>query len=336
MEAYLYESVKDGRVRCHLCHHRCMIDRGERGICGVRENQDGRLVSLVYGKLIARNIDPIEKKPLFHLYPGSLSYSIATVGCNMRCRFCQNADISQMPRDQKVILGDYYTPEEIVASAEAGNCKTIAYTYTEPTIFFEFCYDTARIAHDRDILNVFVTNGYMTPEALKMIAPYLDAANVDLKAFNKEFYKEQCGARLDNVLQSLKVMKSLNILIEITTLLIPGLNDGEDELKQLARFIVESLGPDTPWHISRFHPDYKLLDRPPTPLKSIQKARDIGLEAGLHYVYVGNVPGDVGENTVCYRCGNTLSQRWGFQVSHNQVRDGKCPKCGTPIYGIGL
>jgi len=231
-------------------------------------------------------------------------------------------------------MGDYYTPEEIVASAEAAGCKSIAYTYTEPTIFFEFCYDTARIAHDRGILNVFVTNGYMTPEALNMIAPYLDAANVDLKAFNNEFYRDQCGARLDNVLETLKVMKSLNILIEITTLLIPGLNDNEAELKQLAMFIVEFLGPETPWHISRFHPHYKLLDRPPTPLKIIQKARDIGLEAGLRYVYVGNVPGDIGENTICYQCSKTLIQRWGFQVSHNEIREGKCPQCGAPIDGI--
>jgi len=270
MEAYLYEILKDNKVKCNLCNHRCVIKDGKRGICGVRENQEGTLKTLVYGNLIARHIDPIEKKPLFHLLPGSLSYSIATVGCNFRCLFCQNADIAQMPSDSRgMIIGDLSTPEDVVDAAVKGGCKSIAYTYTEPTVFFEFAHDTAKLANKRDIYNVFVTNGYMTTEAIEMISPYLDAANVDLKAFNDDFYKKYCSAKLEHVKKTLQTMKRRGIFIEITTLLIPGLNDDKDELKDLASFIAKSLGPETPWHISRFHPTYKLTDRPPTPVKTL-------------------------------------------------------------------
>jgi len=337
MEAYLYDRLEDQKVRCNLCSHRCLVKAGKRGICAVRENQDGILKTLVYGKLIAQNVDPIEKKPLYHVSPGSLSYSVATVGCNFKCRFCQNADIAQLPADQKgMILGDLFTPQDVVKAAEQANCRSIAHTYTEPTVFFEFAYDTAKLAHERGILNVFVTNGYMTPEALKMIQPYLDAANVDLKAFNDEFYKQQCSAKRKHVMETLKLMKSVGVFVEVTTLLIPGLNDDKMELKELATFMSEELGPETPWHISRFHPTYKLTDRPPTPAESIHRARQIGLEAGLRYVYSGNLPGDTGENTICYSCGQPLIERWGYHISKNVVTDGKCPKCGATIDGLEL
>lgn len=337
MEAYLYEQLEDGKVQCNLCNHRCIIKKGKRGICGVRENQNAVLETLVYGRLIARHVDPIEKKPLYHVLPGTLSYSIATVGCNFKCRFCQNADIAQLPADRKgMIVGDFFTPEDVVSAAKRAGCRTIAYTYTEPTVFFEFAYDTAKLAHEEGILNVFVTNGYMTSEALHMIKPYLDAANVDLKAFNDDFYKEQCSAKRKHVMETLKLMKSLGIFVEVTTLLIPGLNDDKKELEQLAFFIVDSLGPETPWHISRFHPTYKLTDRPPTPSESIHQARQIGLDAGLRYVYSGNLPRDEGENTFCYNCGHLLIERMGYHISKNLIEDRKCPQCGATIDGLGL
>jgi pyruvate formate lyase activating enzyme len=335
MEAYLYEPLKEQVVKCNLCSHRCLIRAGKRGICSVRENRAGILNTLVYGKLIAQHIDPIEKKPLFHLSPGSRSYSIATVGCNFKCLFCQNADIAQMPSDRNgMIVGDPVSPETVVAAAIRADCRSISYTYTEPSVYFEFAHDTARIAHEKGLLNVFVTNGYMTPEALRMISPYLDAANVDLKSFSDSYYKKYCGARLSPVKETLILMKSLNILVEITTLLVTGLNDGKTELESLARFIAESLGPETPWHISRFHPTYKLTDRPPTPLKSLVTARDIGLSAGLKYVYLGNVPGENGESTVCPGCGKMLIERWGFTIRKNRLKEGRCPYCSTDIEGV--
>ncbi|MGD9182729.1 MAG: AmmeMemoRadiSam system radical SAM enzyme [Desulfobacterales bacterium] len=335
MEAYLYEPLEDQKVKCNLCSHRCVIKAGRRGKCSVRENQAGVLHTLVYGKVIARHVDPIEKKPLFHFLPGTLSYSIATVGCNFRCKFCQNADIAQMPTDHKgAIMGDSVAPEAVAAAAEKSGCRSISYTYTEPTVFFELAYDTAKIAHERGIRNVFVTNGYMTAEALEMINPYLDAANVDLKAFTDKYYKELCGARLKHVQENLKRMKALGIFIEVTTLIVPGLNDDTAELQELAGFIAHDLGTDTPWHISRFHPTYKLTDRPPTPVKTLTRAREIGLATGLKYVYTGNVPGNSGENTFCYSCGEMVIERWGFQVGALRVKDGKCSRCGALIAGV--
>ncbi|MEA3428191.1 MAG: AmmeMemoRadiSam system radical SAM enzyme [Thermodesulfobacteriota bacterium] len=337
MEAYLYEPLKEKRVKCNLCSHRCIIKDGKRGICGVRKNQGGILKTLVYGRLVASHIDPIEKKPLFHFMPGSLSYSIATVGCNFKCLFCQNADISQMPSDHNgIITGDLYTPEDIVNTALKGNCKSIAYTYTEPTIFFEFAFDTAKLAHAKGIKNVFVTNGYMTSEALHMISPYLDAANVDLKAFNESFYKEVVKARLEPVKETLKLMKKLGIFVEVTTLLIPGLNDDKKELEKLALFLVKSLGPETPWHVSAFYPTYKLTDRPPTPVESLVMARETGIKVGLKYVYIGNVPSENGENTFCYSCGKLLINRMGFSIIKNVLENGRCPYCGVQIDGIWL
>ena len=337
MEAYLYESLPDQRVRCHLCHHRCVISAGKRGICAVRENRGGCLETLVFGKVIARHVDPIEKKPLFHFLPGSLSYSIATVGCNFKCRFCQNADIAQLPANRRgLIIGDAVTPDEVVADARRRQCASIAFTYTEPTVFFELAFETARLAHQKGIRSVFVTNGYMTPEAIEMIAPFLDAANVDLKAFSDETYRQYCGARLEPVKQTLREMKSRAIFVEVTTLIVPGMNDNADELRQLAAFIAEELGPETPWHISRFHPTYRLTDRPATPLETLVEARRIGLDAGLRYVYTGNVPGEEGESTYCYRCGKLLVDRMGFFIRSNTIEKGQCPGCGAAIDGVGM
>jgi pyruvate formate lyase activating enzyme len=337
MHAYLFDELADQTVVCKLCHHRCVIKNGKRGICQVRQNTDGKLVSLVYGKVVARNADPIEKKPLFHFYPGSLSYSIATVGCNFKCKFCQNADIAQMPKDhQGAVMGHATTPDEIVAAAKAHQCRSIAYTYTEPTVFFEFAHDIARIAHEQGLLNLFVTNGYMTSEALDMIDPYLDAANVDLKAFSDDFYRTYCGARLAGVKETLVSMKSRGIFLEVTTLLIPGLNDNPGELAELAKFIADALGTDTPWHISRFHPTYKLTDRPSTPVQTLKTAYKIGLRAGLKYVYTGNVPGEESEKTFCHTCGKVIIDRWGFNVHNYAIIDGKCKFCGAVVDGVGV
>jgi pyruvate formate lyase activating enzyme len=322
-------------VDCDLCNHRCRIGEGQKGICGVRENRGGTLYTLVYRQLISRNVDPIEKKPLFHFAPGSRSFSIATVGCNFHCDFCQNYEISQMPRDQKQVWGEDVSPEQIVAQAKKAGCRTIAYTYTEPTIYFEYALDIARLALAEGLKNIFVTNGYMTEEALRTFHPHLHGANVDLKAFRGEFYQKRCGGRLEGVLQSLRVMKELGVWVEITTLIIPGLNDSEDELRKLAEFIV-TLGPETPWHISRFHPMYKMLDRSATSVGILERTRKIGIETGLRYVYTGNVPGDEGEDTFCYHCGKLLIDRLGFQIRKYQVQEKRCYHCGTVIDGVDL
>lgn len=334
MKTAMFQQVEaEKKVRCGLCSHRCLIQEGRRGICGVRENRDGVLYTLVYDKLIARNIDPIEKKPLFHFLPSSLSYSIATPGCNFRCLHCQNADISQLPRDTGgTIVGEAVSPGQIVAAAKAARCASISYTYTEPTIYFELAYDTARLASEAGLKNVFVTNGYITPEALKEIRPYLHAANIDLKGFTEDFYRRVCGARLEPVLDSIKLYRELGIWIEITTLVIPGLNDSDDELKSIAEF-VRSLGDDVPWHVTRFHPTYRLTDRPRTPLETLDRAMELGFEAGLKYVYEGNIPGE-GEDTSCPSCRKVLVRRTGFFVEQNIIKDGKCPYCSTSISGV--
>ncbi|MCF8024635.1 MAG: AmmeMemoRadiSam system radical SAM enzyme [Desulfobacteraceae bacterium] len=337
MEARLYEQQDEKKVKCGLCAHRCQIKEGRRGICNVRENREGVLHTLVYDRIIARHVDPIEKKPLFHFYPSSLSYSIGTVGCNFRCRFCQNADIAHMATDhQGRIMGKSFTPEQIVEEAEITGCRSIAYTYTEPTVFFELACDAARIAHEKGIKNVFVTNGYMTEQALESIHPYLDAVNVDLKAFTEEFYKNYCSAKLEHVLSAMAKMKELGIFMEVTTLLIPGLNDDEKELKSLVSFLVSEIGDDTPWHVSRFHPTYRLTDRPSTPVETLQRARDIGLEQGLKYVYTGNVPGEATESTYCHQCGACIIARKGFTVMENRVENNRCPECNAPVNGVGL
>ena len=333
-EAMLYEKVADGKVKCHLCNHSCTISPGKRGICAVRENRDGTLYTLVYGKVIARHIDPIEKKPLFHFYPGSKSYSIATVGCNFRCLHCQNYETSQYPKEYPDIPGEEMSPEQVVRDAELTGCKSISYTYTEPTIFFEFAYDCARLAHEKGIKNVFVSNGYTSPEATRLIAPYLDANNIDLKG-DENFYKKVAGAKLQPVLDTIKLMKERGIWVEVTTLIIPTYNDSEDFLKWTAEFI-KSIDPAMPWHVTQFYPTYKLTDQPRTPIKTLRMARDIGLRAGLKYVYEGNVPGEGGENTYCPSCGELLIERFGFSLTTIKMKDSKCSKCGAQIHGIGM
>lgn len=329
-EAMLYQKLSDNRVRCDLCSHRCMIADGKQGMCGVRENNDGILYSLVYGKVIATHVDPIEKKPLFNFLPGTQAFSIATVGCNLKCTHCQNSDISQMPVEHKRIAGQDASPEQIVNAAERSGSQSIAYTYTEPTIFMEYAYDTAKLASERGIKNIFVTNGYMTEEALKTIQPYLDAANVDLKGFTEEHYRKICGARLQPVLDNLKLMKEIGIWVEVTTLIIPTINDSDEVLKNIAKFIL-SLGAETPWHVSRFHPTYKMLNLPSTPVESVVRARQIGLETGLRYVYTGNVPGDEGEGTYCHSCGKTLIPRYGYQLGKIHIKDSRCKYCNAEI-----
>ena len=332
-EALLYEKLTDNKVRCLLCNHRCTISDTYTGICGVRKNNKGTLITLVYDKIVARHLDPIEKKPLFHFLPGSRSYSIATPGCNLKCSFCQNSDISQMPADHNRIMGESIPPEALVQEAEAGNAATIAYTYTEPTIYYELAKETAMLAASRGIKNIFVSNGYMSHECLDDISGCLHGANIDLKAFNDDFYRKQCGARLEPVLNTIKKMANMGIWIEITTLLIPGLNDSEEELSKLAEFIADQ-STDIPWHISRFHPTYRMRNVPPTSPDKIHLAKQIGNSTGLKYVYTGNIPGDEGEKTFCHNCGSMLIDRYGFSVNYNNIKSGLCSACGSSIPGV--
>lgn len=331
-EAMFYEKLEEQKVQCQLCAHHCVIKNRKRGLCGVRENMEGTLYSLVYGKLISMNVDPIEKKPLFHFYPGSSSLSIATVGCNFKCKHCQNYDISQHPKTHNDIPGEYVTPEQVVDAAERSGCKSISYTYTEPTIFFEFSYDCARIAHERGIKNVFVSNGYTSTEATKAIAPYLDGNDIDLKG-GDEFYNKICGARLQPVLDTVKLMKDLDVWVEITTLIIPDYNDSDESLNRIIDFI-HSVDHSIPWHVTQFYPTYKLLDEPRTPLKTLRHARDMGLKKGLKYVYEGNVPGEGRENTYCPECGELLIERFGYRIKQNKISDGCCAKCSATIEGV--
>jgi pyruvate formate lyase activating enzyme len=292
------------------------------------------LYSLVYGWLVAEHVDPIEKKPLFHFLPGSRSYSISTVGCNFRCRHCQNFSISQpgaFPADSPP--GILRSPEHVVESAVRAGCQSISYTYVEPTIFFEFAYNCAVLAHKQGLKNVFVSNGYMTEKTTRLLAPVLDGINIDIKAFSDDFYRQICGARLQPVLDSVRLMHELGVWVEITTLIIPGLNDGKEELTVIAEFIA-SIDPAMPWHVTAFHPTYKLTDRPATPLKSLQQAQEIGFSAGLKFVYAGNIPGSGGENSLCPSCRAVMIKRWGFGIEENRLLDGCCPQCGTKIAGV--
>jgi pyruvate formate lyase activating enzyme len=335
-EAFFYERLEDDKVKCTLCNHFCTIAKGRRGICRVRENIDGKLYSLTYGKLVARHIDPIEKKPLFNFQPGSLSYSIATVGCNFKCGHCQNYNISNEYGDINALDIPEATPEEVVEDAIRSGCKSIAYTYTEPTIFFEFAYDTAVLAHKKGLKNVFVTNGFMSKEAIDKIAPYLDAANIDVKSYTEGFYKKVCKARLAPVLENVKYMRELGIWVEVTTLIIPTQNDDlENEIKPLAHTIME-MGEEIPWHLSAFHPDYKMRDLPRTSPETLRLARDIGRSERLRYVYMGNVYTPDGENTYCYECNALMIKREGYMISKNNIVDGKCARCGAVIDGVEL
>jgi pyruvate formate lyase activating enzyme len=317
-------------VHCFLCAHHCRVAPGERGKCRVRENQDGVLLALTYGCPISAAVDPIEKKPLFHFLPGSLSFSIAAVGCNFTCSFCQNADISQMPRDEGVIRGSRFSAAEVVARAVETGCRSISYTYTEPTIFFEYAHECAKLASAAHLKNVFVTNGYMTREALDLIGSDLHAANVDLKGFTDSYYRDVVGARLKPVLDTIRRLVERGIWVEVTTLLIPGLNDGDEELHRLAAFLA-SLSPDIPWHVSRFHPTYRMLDVPPTPASSIERALRIGRQEGLRYVYGGNLPGHDSESTRCPSCGTGIIERRGFAVQRMRLDGSRCRECGAEI-----
>jgi pyruvate formate lyase activating enzyme len=334
-EARFCRPGEEGRMECLLCPHRCVIAAGKRGICGVRENREGCLYSLVYGKLIAANLDPIEKKPLFHFLPGAPIYSVATLGCNLSCRHCQNADISQVPADRVIGGGRPASPEEVVEAAVRAGSRAIAYTYTEPTIFYEYAFDIGRLAKEKGMKNVFVTNGYIEEEPQRELSGILDAANVDLKSFSDDFYRKICGGRLEPVLEAITRYREMDVWIEITTLLIPGLNDSEEELRSIARFIA-GLGIEIPWHVSRYHPTYRMTDRPGTPEESLERAARIGVEEGLLYVYRGNVPGGPGEDTDCPGCGRPVIRRTGFRITGYDLQEGRCSSCGTTVHGVGL
>ncbi len=332
-EAMLWEPVGDGRVRCKLCAHQCLIPQGERGICSVRVNQDEVLYTKVYGRLSARSVDPIEKKPLYHFLPGAEALSISTVGCNFHCDHCQNYHMSQYPREHHgTVVGEQVTPERLVQQAKASGATIIAYTYTEPTVFFELAYDTSALAKKEGIRNVFVSNGYMSREAADEIIPYLDAINIDLKAFSEETYRRYCGGTLQPVLDTIERMAAAGVWVEVTTLVIPGRNDTRQELGWMAEFL-RGVSADIPWHLSRFVPAYQLFDRPPTPVAKLREARAIGRDAGLRYVYVGNIPGE-GEHTVCPNCGSLLLRRFGFEVEEDRLNEGRCPDCEEPIAGV--
>ncbi len=335
-KAILWEPLAPGdrRVRCNLCAHRCVIPPGKLGACCVRENVDGELVTLVYERTIAQHVDPIEKKPLFHFLPGTTAFSIATPGCNFRCAFCQNWEISQMPREAHEVVGRAATPREIGRAAQRAGCAAIAYTYTEPTIFGEYALDCAAEARALGLKNVFVSNGYMTPEFIDLMVGRIDAINVDLKAGRGEFYRKLSGAALEPVLANLKRLHAVGIWVEVTTLVVPGANDSDDELRWVAAYLHDELGPDTPWHISRFYPQYRMAATPPTPTATLERAWLIGRDAGLRYVYVGNVPGNHSESTFCPQCGQAAVERAGYQVGRVRVRDGRCDRCGAAIAGV--
>ena len=329
-EARFYRKAAGRAVDCVLCSHRCHIGQGKRGACRVRENRDGTLYSLVYGRLVAQHVDPIEKKPLYHFLPGTGSYSIATPGCNFRCRFCQNWQISQTEALQAFAALTYVSPSEVVQAAVAARVESISYTYTEPTIFMEYALDCAELAKQRGLRNVFVTNGYESSEAVEEMTGLVDAANVDLKAFTEEFYRKECNARLRPVLDAIRAMYEGGIHIEVTTLIVPDLNDSDEEMRGIAQYVA-GLSPEIPWHISRFHPDYMETGLPPTPLETMQRALELGREAGLHYVYMGNVLTADGQVTRCPDCGRVLVRRAGFSRPEVGLQQPECPGCGRAI-----
>jgi len=335
-EALLYKKLKNNQVQCQVCNHHCTILAGQRGTCGVRENKDGKLYLLVYGKAISEAIDPIEKKPFFHFLPGTPSLSIATVGCNFRCDNCQNWQISQASKqvgytDLK-IEGEELLPKKVVSDAKENNCQSIAYTYTEPTIWMDYALACMKLAKKENIKNIWVSNGYMSDQTLELILPYLDAINVDLKFFDNKTYQKNCGAKLDPILNNLKTLKKAGVWIEVTTLSIPTLSDSKYTFSKIAKFIYKELGDETPWHVSAFSPgiSYKLQNLPSTEVSTLQMAYDIGKKQGLKYVYTGNVPGLDSENTFCPKCGNMVIERLGFSIQRYD-KNGNCPKCQNKI-----
>lgn len=331
-KARYWKEIAEKKVQCFLCNHFCVIDIEKTGKCGVRVNKDGILYTLVYGEIIAEHVDPIEKKPFYHFFPGSWSFSIATCGCNFFCPFCQNYEISHPPKEGKIYRYKKRNPEEIVKLAENYRCLSISYTYTEPTVFGEFSLDTCIKAKEKGLFNNFVTNGYMSKEFLKDISEYLDAANVDLKG-DEEFYKKLPMANQKYVLDNIELMRQLKIWVEVTTLLIPEFNDEEKQIRDIAKKI-KNIDKSIPWHISRFFPAYKMSDHYPTEIEKVRRAREIGFEEGLLYVYTGNIIGDEGENTYCPGCKSLLIERYGYRIIKNLIRGNKCSFCGTIIHGI--
>lgn len=331
-EALLYKKLKDKKVQCKTCPHYCVLAPGQRGKCGVRENIDGKLYVLNYAKAIAIHVDPIEKKPFYHFLPGSYSLSIATVGCNFACKNCQNWEISQAFKGVKEIPGEEILPEDIVKMAIKNKLPSISYTYTEPTIFLEYALDTMKLAKKAGLKNNWVSNGFMTEEAAKLVIPYLDANNIDIKGFSEKFYKENCDGRLKPVLETAKLMKKSGVWVEITTLVIPTLSDSEETFRAIAKWIFENLGPETPWHVSQFcgSISWKLQHLPDTPVETLEKAIKIGKEVGLKYVYIGNIPGHKFENTYCPKCNTLAISRVNYFV-HRYDKEGKCPKCGENL-----
>ena len=330
----MFAEAEGHSVQCGLCNHFCRLQPGQKGICGVRENRDGQLISHVYGKLVARNCDPIEKKPLFHVLPASTTYSIATPGCNFRCLNCQNHTISQVDGNLPAQLEGIPTcePRQIVAAARSCGCASLSYTYTEPTVFFEFAYDCCLLAKESGLGNMWVSNGYMSRSALDRIAPLLTAANIDLKSSRDEFYRKICGARLQPVIDTVVGFKERGVWVEVTSLIIPGLNDTTQELQELADLLV-GIDPNIPWHVSGFFPTYKLLDRRSTPAETLSKARDIGFSSGLQFVYEGNRPENKGEDTVCPQCRRPVIRRNRFQILENSLISGECPSCHALLPG---
>ena len=328
-EAILYEKVGKA-LNCKICERRCIISDGKKGFCQMRENDNGKIYNLNYAAVSSMAVDPIEKKPLYHFYPGSTVFSLGSVGCNFRCRHCQNWNISQAKLEQtptREIL-----PEEAVLITKEYGCKSISWTYNEPTIWFEYTLDSAKIAKKEDIKTVYVTNGYMTEESFELISPYLDAANIDLKGMSEKFYDDLCEARLQPVLDNIIRMHEAKIHIEITNLMIPGYNDSDEDIKALVKFMVDEVGVEIPLHFTRFFPQYKLQKLPPTEVKFLEKAYKIAKDAGMKYVYIGNVPTANGEKTFCPECGEILIERDGFEIISDELRKTReCPKCKADI-----
>ena len=330
--AMFWEKLEKNKVQCHLCPNECILSPGERGKCRVRENQKGELITLVYGLPCAIHVDPIEKKPLFHVLPASKAFSIATAGCNLRCKFCQNWQIAQNPPEMTVNFSLF--PKEIVQMTKGKNCPIIAYTYSEPTIFYEYMLDTAKLAKKERLINVMHSAGYINPKPLRELCLYLDAANIDLKGFTDEYYRKMTQGRLDVILRTLKILKEEGVHLEITNLIVPTKNDNPKTIRKMCRWIKENLGEDTPIHFSRFRPMYRLQNLPPTPIKTLEEARSIALSEGLQYVYIGNVSGHEAENTYCPECHRLLIRRIGYHILENNIKNGKCKFCGQEISGI--
>ena len=319
-------------VQCVLCPHACVLEPGQRGRCGVRLNRGGELVSLVYGRPVAVHVDPVEKKPLLHFMPGSDVFSLATAGCNLRCDFCQNWEISQaLPED----VPPYdLPPEKVIENAEEYGCGSIAYTYTEPVVFYEYTLDCARLAREAGLSNILVTAGYINQGPLAELAPYIDAANVDLKSMSDRYYREVCGGTLQPVLDTIMALRDSGTWVEITNLVVPTLNDDPEDTGALASWVMENMGRDTPLHYSRFFPMYRLTDLAPTPLDTLQQARTEAMEMGLNYVYVGNAVTPGGMTTRCPECGSVLIEREGYEVDIRGISNGACDNCSASIAGV--